>query len=137
MKLALLWLEGKGRLRARQRTELYEEFMSWMEYDLGVVCTLPLQVARDRLVGPQGRDTAYTDQLMKFSGRLLVELWGASWDLTHLAAIDLVQAGSLLDIGGRQVVLITADKALIQSGAESWIFATLSSWTMGRCLSSS
>jgi hypothetical protein len=74
----------------------------------------PLQVARDRLIGPQGPASHYVDQLVKFGKSPLHSLWGASWDLHHIAMLDIIQDGGLIDIAGREVMLVTADRAVVK-----------------------
>lgn len=114
LKLAELWSQARGCFRASQRVDLYAEYVSWMTHDLGIVNVYPLQVARDRLIGPQGRAANYTDQLLKFGKRPLHSLWGASWDLHHIAMLDMIRDGDVIDIAGRDVMLATADRALVR-----------------------
>lgn len=114
LKLACLWADARGGYRALQRVDLYAEFVSWMTHDLGLVDGYALQVARDRLIGPQGHAARYTDLLLKLSKRRLRDLWGASWDLHHLSMVDIVQDGGLLDIAHREVMLVTADRGLVR-----------------------
>ena len=85
-----------------------------MAHDLKLSSPLPLQIARDRLVGPQGATSSYTDQLMKLGKSPLDNLWGAAWDLVHLDATTLFQSGAIADVDGRAVVLVTADRGLTQ-----------------------
>jgi len=114
LKLASLWARARGGFRARQRIELFSEYVHWMANDLRLSSPLPLQIARDRLVGPQDGAASYTDQLMKLGKRPLDDLWGASWDLVHLAATAMFERGSVADIEGRAAVLVTADRGLVQ-----------------------
>jgi hypothetical protein len=114
LKLACIWNEAAtGTFEARRRVVLYEGYVEWMLHTLGIVCVYPLQVARDRLVGPQNQAVRYTDKLLKLGTPSLRKLWGAAWDLMHLASIDMIQAGDLLEVDGRAAMLVTADKALV------------------------
>lgn len=114
LKLAQLWSQARGGFRASQRVDLYAEYASWMTHGLGIVSAYPLQVARDRLIGPQGHAANYVDQLLKFGKGPLHSLWGASWDLHHIAMLDIIQDGEVIDIAGRKVMLVTADRALVR-----------------------
>ncbi|HAM22192.1 MAG TPA: hypothetical protein DCQ04_07950 [Actinobacteria bacterium] len=114
LKLACLWSRARGGFKARERVGLFSEFVHWMSHELRVVSPLPLQIARDRLVGPQGYPASYTDRLMKLGKDPLDDLWGASWDLVHLESITMFEAGGVTDIEGRDVVLATADRGLVQ-----------------------
>ena len=114
LKLACIWDEtARGTFEARRRVDLYEAYVEWMLHTLGIVCVYPLQVARDRLIGPQNQAVGYTDKLLKLGTPSLRKLWGAAWDLMHLSSIDMIQAGGLLEIEGRAAMLVTADKALV------------------------
>lgn len=115
LKLASLWEQAQGQFRGLQRLNLYAEFAEWMGSDLGIVLSYPLQVARDRLVGPQGaQETSYTDRLLKpGSKRSLLRLRGAAWDLSHLWRVDLARSpDNVLQTDGRDCCLVTADRAL-------------------------
>jgi hypothetical protein len=116
LKVAQLWNEVDGGYRAIQRVELYEEFAHWMMGEFGYNLSYPLILARDRFVGPQdSRHVGYVDKLMKFGKDPLRNLWGAAWDLTHLAHVDRTLDPSFweaLQTGGESIVLATDDKAL-------------------------
>jgi hypothetical protein len=112
LKLACSWLDARDNFRGAQRVHLYDEYAQWMAHQLGVVLAYSMKVARDRLVGPQ-KDAAYTENLLKLGRPSLQNIWGASWDMFHLSTIDLIQYGEVLDVGGRAVLLATADKALV------------------------
>jgi hypothetical protein len=116
LKLSSLWHEASTKFSAVQRVALFEKFARWLMEDFGYNLGFALRIAFDRLVGPQdGAHIAYVNQLMKFGKNPLQELWGAAWDLTHLANIDLsVDPLFRQAIGTREggVVLVTDDKAL-------------------------
>lgn len=114
IKLACVWTQAKGRFGAKQRVQLYTEFVEWMADELRLACPLPLQVAQDRLVGPQGPAVAYTDKLIKLGKHPLDDLWGASWDLVHLSTIDMLQRSDIVDVQGRSMLLVTADRGLVE-----------------------
>jgi len=114
LKLAALWIEAQSSFRALHRVHLYEEFTTWMRDELGLVLTHPLQVARDRLVGPQRAEAViYVNGLLKFSKDPLKDLWGAAWDLMHLSFVDqAVGSEDPLRTQGRPTALATADRWL-------------------------
>ena len=114
LKLACLWSQARNGFKANQRVDLFAQFVQWMAHDLKIASPLPLQIARDRLVGPQGNAASYTDRLIKLSKQPLDDLWGASWDLALLGSIASFEAGEVTDIGGRDVVVVTADRALVE-----------------------
>jgi hypothetical protein len=113
VKLAALWVQARGQFRALQRVDLYKQFTEWMSNELGLVLAFPLVIAHDRLVGPQGQSVAYVDKLLKLGKNPLQDLWGAAWDLSHIASVDLAEEGStVVDFEGRDGCLVTADQAL-------------------------
>lgn len=113
LKLACLWPQARNGFKARQRIDLFAQFVQWMAHDLRIASPLPLQIARDRLVGPQGNAASYTDRLIKLSQQPLDDLWGASWDLALLDLIATFEAGAVTDIEGREVVVVTADRGIV------------------------
>jgi hypothetical protein len=114
LKLAEIWRGEQGAFSVRSRVAAYREFAEWMRDELGVVLSYPLQIARDRFVGPQdSQSVGYVDKLLKFSKAILQNLWGAAWDITHLAHVDQAVDASFLETPGRDVFLMTADAAII------------------------
>ncbi|MDP9903291.1 hypothetical protein [Arthrobacter bambusae] len=114
LRLSTLWVEAQSSFRAKQRVQLYQEFSTWICEDLKVVLTYPLQIARDRLIGPQRTEAVtYVDGLLKFSKDHLKDLWGAAWDLMHLSLVDLAaEPEDILRTQGRPTSLVTADRSL-------------------------
>lgn len=116
LKLSELWRVASPKFSAVQRIDLYEEFAHWLIEEFGYNLSFPLLIAYDRLVGPQDdAHVMYVNKLMKFGKQPLKELWGAAWDLTHLANVDLSNDPQFRQaIGPRPggVLLVTDDKAL-------------------------
>lgn len=92
--------------------KLFKELVEFMDKTLGLIHSLELQLAVDYFLASSSK-SEYVQKLLKFSSKdALHAIWGASWDIFFLRALQ----NSFYDKGHGLVnpKLVTADKALAQ-----------------------
>jgi hypothetical protein len=127
LQVGAQWLERHSGFRANERVGALEHFGAWMTDELGVILVPVFKVAFDRFVGaPRRGGDQYVDKLLKLGRDRVGDIWGAAWDITHLAFLDQTVDPSLLETEGRDAALLTADQALVSLREQTRVSAVLS-----------